>query len=514
MIARANTRFTNSLFVWRNTWLALLLFLLFFVAGGIRLYNIQKPFVGLLPVREFRSAIIARDIYYSLNSDIPAWQREVTQVSRDAEWSLEPPVLESLTAVTYRLFGGEQLWIPRFYATLFWLIGGFIFWKIARDLYGVATAVILTTYYLFVPIGIIASKSFQPDTLMMMFYLASLWTILRYDQEPTRHHLTGVMLASGLTLVVRPLCLFAIFSTFTALYVYRYLQGESRPRSHLALFYTALLVGLAYYVYGLLVANSLDGQAEITFQPHLLRLQAFWKGWTLSALNTITPLAAGAALLGLALISSIRLRWFLASLWGSYVIFGLIFNYHVMTHSYYHLQLIPTIALSAGPFIAFLWAHIERLDQPWWRIIWISGIVLVFVLLSLRQIIHRGRWAPYFESPEVAAEIATHINHSTQLVYLSPFYGRPLEYFGLLSGIYWPRPDTQIRYMGTEEKWATVTERLANIPFTPDYFIITDFREYTTHHQDLAAYLQVCPLVAQTESYLIYEYCEADTGSH
>ncbi|MBX3058696.1 MAG: glycosyltransferase family 39 protein [Anaerolineae bacterium] len=513
MMARVNTRFFTQATARPKIWLAMLLTLMFIVAGGIRLYNIQKPFVGLLPVREFRSAMIARDIYYDLNSKIPAWQREVAHVSRQAEWSLEPPVLETLTAVTFYFVGSEQLWIPRFYATLFWLVSAFIFWKIARDLYGVGTAVVLTAYYLFVPMGIIASKSFQPDALMMMFYMACLWAILRYDLAPTRRHLVGVMLAAGLTLLVRPLCLFAIFGAFTGLYIYRYTQAEPRPKSHYVLFCASLLLGLAYYIYGLFVTDSLDGQAAITFQPHLLLLRAFWKEWLFGALGAVTLIAAAAAVLGLALVNSPRLQWFLLSLWGSYIAFGLFFDYHVMTHNYYHLQLVATVALSAGPFIAFLWAHIQRLDHPWWRMAWISGIVIFFVLLSVRQVVHRGRWAPYFESPELAAEIGEHVNHSTHLVYLSPFYGRPLEYFGLLSGYYWPRPDTQVLYMGPEEKWATVSERLAVIPFTPDYFIITDFREYTAHHQDLVDYLQTCPLVAQTEHYLIYAYCEADSGS-
>lgn len=498
---------------WRQYGLVAAVGLMFLLAAGIRLYDIQKPFVGLLPVREFRSAMIAREIYYDLNSEIPTWQREVAHISREAEWSLEPPVLETLTAVSFYFAGSEQLWIPRFYATLFWLVSAFIFWKIARDLYEVATAVVLTTYYLFVPIGIVTSKSFQPDTLMMMFYMSSLWAILCYDQNPTRRQLYGVMLASGLTLVVRPLCLFAIFGAFTGLFIYRFKQATPRPKSHFVLFCAALLLGLAYYVYGLFITDSLDGQAAITFQPHLLLLRAFWKEWLFGALGAVTLVAAATAVLGLALVSSPRLQWFLLSLWGSYLLFGLFFNYHVMTHNYYHLQLVPTVALSAGPFIAFLWAHIQRLDQRWWRLAWVSGIVIFFVLLSLRQIVQRGQWSPYFETQEIAAEIGKLVNHSTRLVYLSPFYGRPLEYYGLLSGYYWPRSNTQLLYMGPEEKLTTVDERLDTIPFTPDYFIITDFREYTAHHQDLAEYLQACPLVAETEHYLIYAYCQADTGS-
>ncbi|MBE2199752.1 MAG: glycosyltransferase family 39 protein [Anaerolinea sp.] len=513
MRVRIKNRASISLFARHKTWLAVLLFLMFFAAGGIRLYNIQKPFVGLLPVREFRSAIIARDIYYDLNSEkIPAWQREVAHISREAEWSLEPPVLEWLTAVTFYFAGGEQLWIPRFYATLFWLVSGFIFWQIARDLYGAETAVILTTYYLFVPIGIIASKSFQPDTLMMMFYMACLWAILRYDQNPTRRHLVWVMLASGLALFIRPLCLFAIVGAFTALLVYRFLHGETRPLSHVVLFCAALLLGLAYYAYGLLIADSLAGQAEITFQPHLLLRREFWQGWIYTELDAVTLVGVIAALCGLALLNSPRLQWLLTGLWGSYVVFGLIFNYHIMTHNYYHLQLAPTIALSAGPFVAFLWTHVQGLSRPRWRTVWLGGVLAIFVLLASWQVIQQGRWSPNFENQALATEIGEQVHHSTRTVYLSPYYGRPLEYLGLLSGAYWPRPDTQKLYLGPEVKWATVSERLAEIPFTPEYFIITDFREYTTHHSDLRAYLRACSLVAQTENYLIYEHCQTDIG--
>jgi hypothetical protein len=138
------------LLAWRQYGLVAVVGLMFLLAAGIRLYNIQKPFVGLLPVREFRSAIIARDIYFGLGGDAPDWAREVSAVSRAGEWSLEPPVLEGLTAVTYTLLG-EQLWIPRFYATLFWLVGGLLFLGIGRELFGEGTAVFLTAYFLFLP---------------------------------------------------------------------------------------------------------------------------------------------------------------------------------------------------------------------------------------------------------------------------------------------------------------------------------------------------------------------------
>jgi hypothetical protein len=61
---------------------------------------------------------------------------------------------------------------------------------------------------------------------MMLFYLASLWAILRYDQKPTRRSLLWAMLFSALALFIRPLIIFPIAAAFVALAACRLTQGE------------------------------------------------------------------------------------------------------------------------------------------------------------------------------------------------------------------------------------------------------------------------------------------------
>jgi 4-amino-4-deoxy-L-arabinose transferase-like glycosyltransferase len=493
---------------WRQYGLVAVVGVLFLLAAGIRLYNIQKPFVGLLPVREFRSAIIARDLYFALNQNAPEWAQDVSTVSRAREWSLEPPLLEGLTAVTYTVLGSEQLWIPRLYATLFWLLSGLVFWRIGWDLFGGGTAVFLTAYYLFLPIGVIASKSFQPDSLMMLFYLASLWAILRYDQTPTRRSLLWAMLFSAIALFIRPLAIFPIAAAFAALFAYRFTQGERRPLAHLALSGASLLVGLSYYTYGLLISDSLAGQAEISFLPHLLRLPYFWQSWLTTGLSALTLIGLIAALVGLALLHSPRLQWLLAGLWGSYFVYGIIFDYHISTHNYYHLQVVPTVALSAGPLIALLLERARSLKYSQMRVLWLYGVLALFVLMGLRQVVQQGRQTAVFESPALAQEIGQLVNHSTTTVYLSPFYGRPLEYFGQLSGAYWPRPTSFGIYNPDGAHNSSIAERLSTLNFTPDYFIITHLSEYHNHHADLEAYLtENCELISDNEQYFVFNNC-------
>ncbi len=46
-----------------------------------------------------------------------------------------------------------------------------------------------------------------------------------------------------------------------------------------------------------------------------------------------------------ALLAPPRLRWLLISLWIAYLLYGLTLPFQMYTHSYYHIQLIPIVAL-------------------------------------------------------------------------------------------------------------------------------------------------------------------------
>jgi hypothetical protein len=65
-------------------------------------------------------------------------------------------------------------------------------------------------------------------------------------------------------------------------------------------------------------------------------------------------------------------------------------------------------------------------------------------------------------------------------------------------------------YRKRGERSLTVEERLEALPFTPDFFVITDFREFDGNHADLKDFLlRRCALVADTSEYLIYNSCGA-----
>jgi hypothetical protein len=149
--------------------LVVCLLLLFLVAGVIRLYHIKVP--GLLIDREYTSAIFARAFYFEHTDAVEEWQKEIAYITKQNQPVLEPPVTEYLVSLMYRVIGGEQLWVSHLLTSLFWLIGGVFLYQIAKKAVSIDAAVFATAYYLFISLGILISRSFQPDSRMMMLFL-------------------------------------------------------------------------------------------------------------------------------------------------------------------------------------------------------------------------------------------------------------------------------------------------------------------------------------------------------
>ena len=73
-------------------------------------------------------------------------------------------------------------------------------------------------YYLFVPMGVIISRSFQPDSLMMMLlFLISLYLVIGYYETFSMKQLLLAAAVTSVTLLLRPLVLFSIFCAFLSL---------------------------------------------------------------------------------------------------------------------------------------------------------------------------------------------------------------------------------------------------------------------------------------------------------
>jgi hypothetical protein len=171
----------------------------------------------------------------------------------------------------------------------------------------------------------------------------------------------------------------------------------------------------------------------------------------------------------------------------------------------YHAQLIPIVAIAFGPVVPLLINRLPQLahQHHWW--LPVAGALLLAFYFNFREV-KETLGSQRFESKRTAQQSGEIVVHSSKVVYLAPYYGMSLQYYGELSSAYWFRRLTYYHVQRLSDHEQSIEERLLAIPFTTAYFVITDFKEFQTHHADLREFLVVhCTPVAKSDQYLIYD---------
>ena len=491
-------------------WLKACLFLMFVLATLIRLDEIKAP--GHLLDREYTAAIFARAYYLANNNNVEKWQREIAITAKNQQPILEPPVLEYLVSLIYRIMGREEIFYSRYLTNAFWLIGGVFMFLIAKKLLSMDEAVVATGYYLFVPMGVIISRSFQPDTLMMMLYLISLYALVLYFAAPSTKRLVLAGILTGTTLLLRPLVIFSIFFAFFALSIHRIRNWKKLVDAPLVVFsIVSLLPTVLYYGYGIIFAGFMRWKVATSFMPLLLIKKDFWLGWFHNVVDVteFTPLIL--AIIGFFLLHNSKVRYLIIGLAAAFLTFSIAFTYHILTHPYYHIQLFPIVGLCMAPLLVEITKMLMQLPGKTW-LFPVSAVLIISFYFSHREV-RDSFYQVHMEDPAIAQEIGKLVQHSPHTVFLSYYYGLPLEYYGEFGGASWPVRIEDSFYRGPNEKELSVQERMDKLGFIPEYFVITNFDIYERKNQDLKEYLeQDCALLAQKEQYLIYTSCKSTAG--
>ena len=254
-----------------------ILIAVFVTAAGVRFYRLDAT--GMLVERDFMSAIIARDFYFSRVSNVEPWRRDLVGILRASQPIREPPVTEWLASLAYSAAGKEDIRYARLLTSFFWLAGGFFLYRITQSLVSTDGAVFALIYYLFAPMSVLLSRSFQPDALMMLLFLMSLYLIVQYHQSPSRTRLTGAVLATAVTLLVRPLVMFGLLGAFVIPLIRRRSFWRSvLTRESLIFASLSVMPSVAYYGYAGFVTRTLATQMDTSFNFHLFVHREYWKG--------------------------------------------------------------------------------------------------------------------------------------------------------------------------------------------------------------------------------------------
>jgi len=234
---------------------------------------------------------------------------------------------------------------------------------------------------------------------------------------------------------------------------------------------------------------------------HLLVEPSFYVRW-LSLVQDIMGLTA--LLLGLVgvLIARSRARSLLVGLWVGYAIYGLFLPYQMYTHNYYHLQLVPIIALSLASIGQLIY---ERLvQQPAiWRLL-LVGVVLAGLAYPAWVSIAEQKKTDYRGESAYWQEIASYLPTDGKIVALTQDYGYRLMYYGWRKVTLWPtRGERSLASLrGNEKEFETYFTRRTE---GKSYFLITAFGQYNDQPDLKQLLTQRYPVVAEGDGYIIFD---------
>ncbi len=482
-------------------WAALLL--VFGLGLGVRLFDLQDAPLDFHVTRQLHSALMARGMYLQNQTGSPEWQREIAVRQWKAEGQIELPFMEWLSAQTYQLIGAEELWIPRLYSLLFWVLGGIAIFLLARDFAGLEGGIAAAAFYLLLPYGIIASRAFQPDPLMTALIAFALWGILRWQQRQSWAWAVAAGLLGGLAILAKAVAVFFVAGAWIGVI----LGGVGLPRAlkdkrlWLAAALT-ILPAAVYMLYGLFFSGVLQSQFDQRFFPEMWVDPAFYLRW-IGMIGAVVGfgwfLAAG---LGTFFIEQPASRGLLLGAWLGYLVYGLALPHHIGTHDYYSLPLVALTALGLAPLAR---AALRSLRGP--RALASAAAAALFLAACLMGA-YTARSTLKKTDYRVQAQFWTHLGQTlgpgASVVALAPDYGYALAYYGWVTPGSWYTLADMKYYasIGQSEDFASL---FAEKTRGRDFFLVTLMDEFD-QQPELKDYLQAhYPLDAQGPGYLIYD---------
>ena len=479
-----------------------LLALIFLLGLGIRLYDLKDPPLDFHPVRQLRSALIARSVYFNLN---PAADPALRQVATDTS-SLEiyePPILEQIVGLTYRLIGSEQVWVSRIYTSICWLIGGLALFGLARRYFSFTTILVGLGFYFFLPFSVIASRSFQPDPWMVMWVLLFAYALDRWQTAPSWKWavISGVL--GGIAVLVKVFAFFYVGGMLAAVFLVT--PGWRRFWRSRQVWLMAGLVVIPAAVYYLFI---LQDRSSGFFSFWTLRLgkmiftTSFYADWLAMVGGLMGLTIFMAALVGVFLTPA-RLKPLLIGFWIGYAAFGLFSPFQYTTHEYYHLGLVPLVALSIMPLLEVVFHHMAQ--QPrLWR--WLAIGVFLFYAGYLLYVARSQMYVRNYNSEATAwRKMGEAIPLNRSIIALTGDYGMRLRYFGWRTpSAYWPAASDLNLSTLSGNSAIDYADYFKQATTGKEFFLVTAFTELDAQPK-LKEILSGYPIYEQGDGFVMYD---------
>lgn len=479
------------------SWLPFLGVLLL-LGAAVRLVNLDAPPLDFHPTRQLRNSLVARAVYYDSLPNADPEKRALADSFERAVGQYEPPITETIVGLTFHLIGGESFAIPRIYGTIFWLLAGVALFDLGRRVASPAAGLIVLAYYLVLPFAVQASRSFQPDPLMTSAFVAGVYFLYRWMEEQSWKWAILAALFAGFAVLVKVVIAFLVIggAVAAALVIHGLRFWKSKQVWAMAGIMAA--PGFGYYILG---------------QPG--RSTDYFFSWTLDLIKLVTSIhfyadwlgfvggLLGITILFLSLIGTLlapaRLRWLLIGLWAGYALYGLTLPFQMLTHSYYHIQLIPVVALGLLSVAEAVVSKVAQASRPWQ----IASTVILAALIGYESWAARSAIVAedFSHTPALWASIGTAIPSNEEVIALTQDYGFDLMYWGWRRVDLWPLATDLAAVRNSDRDLAA---RFQAITAGKDLFLVTAFGQLDGQ-PELKKILSGYAVAAEGDGYVLYD---------
>jgi hypothetical protein len=263
-----------------------------------------------------------------------------------------------------------------------------------------------------------------------------------------------------------------------------------------------ILPGAAYVVYGVWIAGFLGQQFGGRFIPAYFLNPSYYLGW-IGMLNlVIGAMALTMGLIGLFFFEK-EGRRFALGLWVGYASFGLYFNYHISSHDYYSLPLIPIVALSLAPLADWFFTQLAKLTPT--RLTRFSAFCLLLfgLLASLWNIRAEMKRIDYRPEAQMWAEIGEKLGDKNTAG-LTQDYGSRLAYWGWKTLTSWQTYGDLVYHDDLRGAQSDFEQQFENIASKKELFLVTDF-DQLKRQPFLKEKLSAYPIFAEGDGYIIFD---------
>jgi hypothetical protein len=489
-------------------WVPFILAALLILGGfAIRMLDLTDPPLDYHPSRQLFSYTIARGLYYQMAPDTDPDLRAKAIAAGEATDRYEPRIQEGIVAFLYLITGGERFWIARIWTSLAWMIGGVVLFILAARISSDYGALFSLGYFLFLPFGIQASRSFQPDVLMTVALVVTAYFFYEWSNDCSwRWSLLAGSIGS-ISVLLKAQGIFAVtfIAILTTLMTMKIKDVIRNPQVWVMAGVMTIIPGV-YYLGPWVVGGGAYFRNFTIAMSRLLSDPGFFVWWANFIHGFMDMGVIVLALIG-TMIMRDKGKPISLGLWIGYLMLGLFFPWQIWTHDYYSLTLIPTVAIGLAPIGERLVNGASK-QSPIWRV----GF-FVICLAAIAYPAWTARSAllgkDYRNESTAWKNMGEELPDDGKIIALTHDYGWRLQYWGYIPVSLWPyNADNELHIARGGNFGTDFKAYFEDLTESYDYFLVTAYSELNAQPELKELLETEYPVVQRGNGYVLYSLLE------